>query len=313
MVSPHDKSPANTIITRFTGDGGHALLLEALSESSLLRGLGDLAPFVARSELVEVPAGATLIEQGAPDNDIYVIVSGLLSIVVNGRKLTTRPAGTHVGEMALIDPAARRSATVVAEEHSLVLKCSEPVLTGFANENPRVWRRIAVELSKRLTQRNALISAPRVEPVVFVGCSTEGLEIAREVQVAFDHDPVIVEIWTDGVFNASKTPIEDLTSLVARIDFGILLLAPDDKILSRDVAFFGPRDNVLFELGLVMGEIGRERTFILSPRGTDFKIPSDLLGVKPIDYPQGAVDTARSRLGPACTEIRRLVNRLGPL
>jgi predicted nucleotide-binding protein len=313
MTSDADKSPANTIISRFSGEGGRALLLEALSESGLLRGLGDLTGLVAQCELIELQPGATLIQQGATDNDIYIIVSGTLSIVVNGRPLTIRPAGSHVGEMALIDPAARRSATVIAKEHSLVLRCTEPVLTTFANANPRVWRRIAVELSKRLTERNSLIRTPRVEPAVFVGCSTEGLEIAREIQVAFDHDPVIVEIWTDGVFNVSKTPIEDLTALVARIDFGVLLLAPDDRIVSRDVTSFGPRDNVLFELGLVMGEIGRERTFILAPRGVDFKIPTDLLGVKPIDYPPGPADTIRSRLGPACTELRRIINRLGPL
>jgi predicted nucleotide-binding protein len=313
MTDEADKSPANTIISRFNGEAGRALLLETLSESGLLRGLGDLGALVDRCELLELQPGATVIQQGMPDNDIYVIISGTLAISVNGRQLTTRAAGSHVGEMALIDTAARRSATVVATDHSLVLRCSEPVLTEFANANPRVWRRIAVELSRRLTERNALIRTPRVEPVVFVGCSKEGLEIAREIQVAFDHDPVIVEIWTDGVFNSSKTPIEDLTALVARIDFGVLLLAPDDKIVSRDVVAFGPRDNVLFELGLVMGEIGRDRTFILSPRGVDFKIPSDLLGVKPIDYTTGPVETVRSRLGPACTELRRIINRLGPL
>ena len=203
MTTAADKSPANTILSRFSGDGGRSLLLETLSESSLLRGLGDLAGLVAQCELIELLPGATLIQQGAADNDIYIIVSGTLSIVVNGRPLTTRPAGSHVGEIALIDPPARRSSTVVAKDHSLVMKCSEPVLTTFANANPRVWRRIAVELSKRLTERNSLIPIPRVEPVVFVGCSTEGLAIAREIQVAFDHDPVIVEIWTDGVFNAS--------------------------------------------------------------------------------------------------------------
>ncbi len=313
MTGDADKSPANAIISRFAGEAGRTLLLETLSESGLLRGLGDLGGLVSRCELVELQPGATLIQQGAPDNDIYVIISGTLAISVNGRHLTKRSAGSHVGEMALIDPAARRSATVVASDHSLVLKCSEPVLTEFANANPRVWRRIAVELSRRLTERNALIRTPRVEPVVFVGCSTEGLEIAREIQVAFDHDPVIVEIWTDGVFNPSKTPIEDLTALVARIDFGVLLLSPDDKIETREVVAFGPRDNVLFELGLVMGQIGRERMFVFSPRGTDFKIPSDLLGVKPIDYPNGSVESVRSRLGPACTELRRAINRLGPL
>jgi predicted nucleotide-binding protein len=52
---------------------------------------------------------------------------------------------------------------------------------------------------------------------------------------------------------------------------------------------------------------------ILVPRNLDLKIPSDLLGIKPIDYPAGDVSTIKARLGPACTELRALIKRLGPI
>ena len=42
----------------------------------------------------------------------------------------------------------------------------------------------------------------------------------------------------------------------------MLVLTPDDWMSSRDVAAFGPRDNVIFELGLFMGHLGRSRTSI---------------------------------------------------
>lgn len=221
--------------------------------------------------------------------------------------------GAHVGEMALIDPTARRSATVLAVEYSLVLKSSEAHFSTVANANPKLWRRIAVELARRLTDRNKFIPVPRSEPVLFLGCAKEALELAREIQSGLDYDPVVVEIWTDGIFNPSKTPIEDLTSLIGRIDFGAILLTPDDKIQSRNSDAFGPRDNVIFELGLIMGSIGRERTFMLVPRDIDIKLPSDLLGIRPIDYLDGDHTTMKSRLGPACNELRKIINRLGPL
>ncbi len=301
------------MMSRFTGASGRELLLEVLAESSLLRGIPDLGTFVDGCEILEVPEGSHLIEQGAPDNCVFVIISGSADILVNGRRVATRTAGCHVGEMALIDPSARRSATVVTTERSVVLKATEQHFSSCANSNPRLWRRIAIELSRRLAERSRFIKAPRTEPVLFIACSTEALAIAREMQAAFDHDPVVVEIWIDGVFNPSKTPIEDLTDLIARIDFAVILLTPDDKVFSRDVESFGPRDNVIFEVGLAIGAIGRFRTLLVSPRGADFKLPTDLLGVKPIDYPSGELSTIKARLGPACNEIRKIVNRLGPM
>jgi predicted nucleotide-binding protein len=313
MANDDKTSDSSAMMSRFSGPSGHDLLLEVLEELSLLRGVPGLPQFLDGCEVLEVPEGSRLIEQGASDNFIFVIVSGSVDILVNGRRVATRSAGCHVGEMALIDPSARRSATVVTTEPSVVIKATEQHFSSYANTQPRLWRRIAVELSRRLAERSRFIKTPRTEPVVFVACSTEALPIARELHAAFDHDPAVVEIWTNGIFNASKTPIEDLTELVGRIDFAIILLTPDDKIFSRDVETFGPRDNVIFELGLAIGAIGRSRTLLVCPRGADFKLPTDLLGVKPIDYPTGELSTIQSRLGPACNEIRKIINRLGPL
>jgi CRP/FNR family cyclic AMP-dependent transcriptional regulator len=314
FMSPDDKGSASPpMLTRFSGDSGRALLLEVLSDTSLLRGIADLGAFVDACSMFDVVAGAEVIQQGGSDNDLYIVLSGSLDVLVNGRRVATRRVGAHVGEMALVDSTARRSATVIAAENCLLLKCSEQFFSEAAQKQPKLWRRIAVELSRRLHERNALIRAPRTEPVLFVACSTEALEVAREIQAAFAYDPVVVEIWTDGVFNASKTPIEDLTALVGRIDFAIIIATPDDKIASRHETSFGPRDNVVFELGLAIGAIGRQRTLLVVPRGHDMKLPSDLLGVKPLDYADGDATTIKSRLGPLCTEIRRIVNRIGPL
>ncbi len=301
------------MISRFNGSAGKDLLFEVLSNNNLLRGVSNIDEFVEISELVEVPKGQQIIVQGGTDNDIYLILSGSFDIIINGRTIATRRVESHVGDMALIDPTARRSATVSAAEHSLVLKCPETQFTDFANKNPRLWRRIAVELARRLTERSKFIPTPRSEPVLFLGCSKEALKLAQEIQSILDYDSVVVEIWPDGIFHPSKTPIEDLTSLIKRIDFGAILLTPDDRIQSRDSDSFGPRDNVIFELGLIMGAIGRERTFMLVPRDIDLKLPSDLLGVKPIEYASRDQATMTSRLGPACHELRKIIDRLGPL
>ncbi|MEX3901302.1 MULTISPECIES: TIR domain-containing protein [Paraburkholderia] len=37
-----------------------------------------------------------------------------------------------------------------------------------------------------------------------------------------------------------------------------------------------PRDNVVFELGLSMGRLGRKRGILMEPRGEGVKLPSDM-------------------------------------
>jgi cyclic nucleotide-binding protein len=101
------------VIERFQGETGRAVLIEALLGHALVAGSPDLARAMAdRLSLIEVPAGHALVEQGAGDDDIYIILAGSFAIEVNGRRISTR--GTHecVGEMAATLPSLPRSATV---------------------------------------------------------------------------------------------------------------------------------------------------------------------------------------------------------
>jgi len=309
-----DKSSGRSMLSRFNGGEGSRRLLEVLASTALFHDIPGLDELVARSRLVEVPHGTELMQQGAADDDVHLIISGSFHIEVNGRLWITRYAGTHIGEAAMIDPTARRNATARAAEPSLVLTSPEAAFSTFANKNPAIWRRVAAELSRRLTERTKLVPIPRSEPVLFLGCSTEALSIAQEIQASFEHDKVDVQIWTDGIFNPSKTAIEDLMKLAANVDFAALLLTPDDKITSRGRKYAAARDNVVFELGLMVGAIGRDRTLLLVQRGTDTKLPSDLIGITPIQFSDlTGASNVRSRLGPLCTNIRNVIKQLGPI
>lgn len=56
----------------------------------------------------------------------------------------------------------------------------------------------------------------------------------------------------------------------------MFILAPDDMTFSKDETKPAPRDNVLFESGLFMGVLGRERVFLVYDQAVGLKIPSDL-------------------------------------
>jgi len=279
----------------------------------LLHDIPQISLLIRGSNLKAFAPGEVLMQQGATDDEIHLIVAGSFDIEVNGRYWTTRHSLTHIGEAAMIDPTAKRNATAKAAEHSVVLSIAEKPFTKFANSNPNLWRRIAVELSKRLTERTRLTPIPRSEPVVFLGCSTEALDLAREIQATLSND-ALVQIWTDGVFHPTKSPIEDLCEFARNVDFAAVLLTPDDKTKSRNKQKMSPRDNVLLELGLMMGAIGRDRTFFVVEKGIDLKMPSDLLGINPISYqPIKKTSEIQARLGPACTELRRVIKNLGPI
>lgn len=150
----------------------------------------------------------------------------------------------------------------------------------------------------------------RSRPSVFVGSSTEGLEIAKALQVLLD-DACEMVIWSQGVFGLSQGRLESLVHALDQFDFAVLVLTADDLVISRESSSSAPRDNVLFELGLFMGSLGRKRTFILYDRTAGLKLPSDLAGVTPATFERHNSGNLRSALGAAATRIEEQVRRLG--
>ena len=297
---------------RFAGSVGRRILLETLKEQKLIAGNTELADQVASiGELVDVEAGATIIEQGNDDNDVYLIVAGSFDIVVNNRLVAKRFCNDHVGEMVAIQPTQRRSATVVARENAVVVKLPEPQFADLINKYPQIVRYIAKELARRLEQRNALVTAVSEKIRVFIISSAEALEIARTIQNAFDHDPFNVAVWTDGVFRASHYSIESLERALDQSDVAIAVAQPDDITESRGERLATPRDNVIFELGFFMGRLGRHRALLVEPRGEEIKLPTDLAGINAITYRYDAADLTRS-LATACNRLREIIRDLGP-
>lgn len=304
---------SDNFLRRFAGARGRENLIRVLSEQSLVRGDRSIArELIDAGALRDIRRGTPLTAQGSSTNEIFLILSGNVSVSVNTRELATRQGGAHVGEMALIDPTARRSATLTAVERSAVLVITEPRFTKIADRHPIIWRRIGVELASRLRERNRFHPEPHDEPIIFVGSSGEALPVARIIHASLTRKPSVPKLWSEDVFQASKTTIEDLYKLSAESDFAVLVLTPDDITVSRGKKKLSPRDNVVFELGLFVGALGRERTFIVKPAGVDIKIPTDLLGVTRLEYPNGPARTISRRLRGVNATLWRSIKNLGP-
>ena len=146
---------------------------------------------------------------------------------------------------------------------------------------------------------------------MFIGSSSEGLEFARAARSLLAQDAEVT-IWNEGFFKPGSTFIETLINSLPRFDFALLVLTPDDLVQSRKEETFGPRDNVIFELGLFMGRLGRARTFMLHQSNSAVKIPTDLSGVITATYEWPRADrNYHSAVGGACDSIRKIVRDLG--
>jgi predicted nucleotide-binding protein len=301
------------MIERFAGEKGHRLRVEALAAQRLLAGNEVLADELAqRGEILAVEPGQVLIEQGGADNDIFLILAGVFDVIVNGRVVAKRAAREHVGEMAAIEPSQKRSASVIAAEPGVVVRVRKEVFAELAARHPVLYRSIAQELARRLLQRNTLVNVYREKIRVFIMSSAEALPIARTIQNAFEHDPFITQVWTDGVFRVANYTLQSLEDQVDQSDFGIAIAHADDVTESRGKDWPSPRDNVVFELGLFMGRLGRSRAILMERREDKLKLPSDLAGVTTIPYRFEKGKDAAALLAPACNALRDHISSLGP-
>jgi CRP/FNR family cyclic AMP-dependent transcriptional regulator len=308
----------SSMLSRFEGATGRAALIEALrAHAIILQQDVTIATKVAdRVTLHELSQGDVLIRQDDADNVLYFVVSGLFRVFVNGREIGERGVGQHLGEMAIIDPSSRRTATVAAAAASVVAKMSGADYLALANEHPEIWRTSALELCRRLDARKKFHLTPNETPRIFLGSSRESLGMAQGLKTAIESAATAcsinlgVTIWSEGVFTASRSTMESLEVQLRLSDFAVLVAGKDDTVRSRGKQKNAPRDNVVFELGLFMGALSRMRTFLLVPRGVDLKIPSDLLGQTPVQFDPKEPDLGKA-LCAAASELVDIVKKNG--
>jgi hypothetical protein len=149
---------------------------------------------------------------------------------------------------------------------------------------------------------------------IFIASSSEGLEVTRTIHgLLLQALPGAAEVlpWTRE-FDLSATYIESLEKACKGADFAVLVLSADDVTTSRRRAQASPRDNVVFELGLFMGHLGRMHCFVVQEkRPGELKVPSDLLGVHVASFSRPADGNWRAALDPAVAQIVSAVTAQG--
>lgn len=145
-----------------------------------------------------------------------------------------------------------------------------------------------------------------MKPNVFIGSSSENLNLAYAIQQNLEYDGNMT-VWTQGIFKLSSTVLDDLLNALEHFDFAIFILNPDDLVHMRGKDYDIVRDNVIFELGLFIGKLGKSKVFYLVPGSVDkLHLPTDLLG-----YTYGRYDDQRTDMnlqaavGTFCHNVRK--------
>lgn len=153
----------------------------------------------------------------------------------------------------------------------------------------------------------------KTKPTLFIASSVEGLDIADAINANLEH-VAHCTLWRTGTFKLSSQSVDDLVKKSSVIDFAVFAFTPDDVSQIRDHKAIVARDNVVFELGLFIGAIGKDRCYIVKPRGVDMHLPSDLLGMNFADYATDRPDAdIGSALNYACKQVKDRIAELGAI
>ncbi|SKB27114.1 STING domain-containing protein [Daejeonella lutea] len=117
-----------------------------------------------------------------------------------------------------------------------------------------------------------------LKPNIFIGSSGTGYEYATKVKDCLNGIANCI-LWQEpGVWEPNRSTFDNLLRMVSFFDFGIFVATADDLTLTKDDKIvIEPRDNVILEMALFLGALGKHKSFLLVEEGV--KLPSDFKGI----------------------------------
>jgi CRP/FNR family cyclic AMP-dependent transcriptional regulator len=109
----------------------------------------DLQIIARHTEVVEVPAGTPVIEEGGKGDAFFFILAGEAAVRRRGRTVATLGPGRFFGELALLDPAPR-DATVVAVSPLTLGVLGARVFRAILRDVPAMTEKLLRGMAQRL-------------------------------------------------------------------------------------------------------------------------------------------------------------------
>jgi CRP-like cAMP-binding protein len=110
------------------------------------RELGQIALI---ADELDFPAGKTLIKQGDPGRQFFILIDGVVDVTQNGRKLPSRGGSEFFGEIALVS-GSPTTATVTTATPTRALIITPRHFRDLLGRSPSIQRRVLQSFSERL-------------------------------------------------------------------------------------------------------------------------------------------------------------------
>jgi len=142
---------------------------------------------------------------------------------------------------------------------------------------------------------------------IFIASSDGALTLAEKLRDELRTDFCEARLWSEEIRSEPGAAIiEMLEKATVKYDFAVIVLTKDDVLASQRGNTLKTRDNCIFEAGLFMSAIGRERCFLVTSVAQG-DLPSDLGGIisKPFVEPPDLKDR-----GACAQAISRVVSEI---
>jgi predicted nucleotide-binding protein len=135
---------------------------------------------------------------------------------------------------------------------------------------------------KTMASTQQTMSAPGVRRRVFVVCGTDD-EMKHTVTNALTKLKLVPVVMCEEPSQGKKI-VENFSKDYADVGFAVVLLSPDDYAYATNEATtkrkFRPRQDVVFELGFLLGKLGKSNVLVFFRECADFETPIGFEGMK---------------------------------
>lgn len=187
----------------------------------------------------------------------------------------------------------------VSPNGTIKFALTDDAIVNWAPTTGSVW--VQGKLSETHTNAMAIFAkpfseyafVPKDKVFVIYGHDEEAKAQLKGLIEEFGLEPIVL----DEIPGQGKTIIEQLEKQLANADFACTLLTPDDeghKSGQPDAVKPRARQNVIFELGMAVGRLGREKVAVLLKPDTE--VFSDIHGLIYIEFVDDGIAEAKKKL-----------------
>ena len=109
----------------------------------------ELGQIAMMADELDFKPGKTLIKEGAPGREFFVLVDGTVEVTRKGRKIDTSGPGEFFGEMALLtDQPRNASVTTTSEVDALILTAQS--FRHLVERNPLIALKVMRAVADRI-------------------------------------------------------------------------------------------------------------------------------------------------------------------